>query len=100
MPTRPIPERRHSKRAALKDRAGLIVKRGRQVHRIPCLILDHSQDGFRIGGTFHLKRGEYVELILDELNSDTVECRVIWVGAPASKQAGEAGLRIKFGAAH
>ena len=96
MPTRPIPERRRSKRTALKDRASLIVRRGRQAQRIPCLILDHSQEGFKIGGTFRLKRGELVELILDELTSDTVECRVMWVGTPASSQGGEAGLRIKI----
>ena len=99
MPTRPIPERRRSKRTALKNRASLIVKAGRQAHRIPCLILDHSQQGFKIGGTFHLKRGQLVELILDELTSDTVQCRVMWVGTPASSQGGEAGLRIRIGSA-
>jgi len=95
VPTRPIPERRRSKRTVLKSRASLIIKRGQQAHRVPCLILDQSQDGFRIGGTFRLKRGEHVELIVDELTSDTVKCRVMWVGSPASKQGGEAGLRIK-----
>ena len=99
MPTRHIPERRRSKRTALKNRASLIVKAGRQAHRIPCLILDHSQEGFKIGGTFHIKRGQLVELILDELTSDAVECRVMWVGGAATKQGGEAGLRIRIGSA-
>ena len=99
MPIRSFPERRRLKRTALKKRAGLIVKHGRQAQRIPCLILDNSQDGFKIGGTSRLKRGQLVELILDEHASDTVLCRVMWVGRPGSKQGGEAGLRIKAGSA-
>jgi hypothetical protein len=97
VPSRPIPERRRLKRAALKKRASLIVKLGRQAQRIPCLVLDNSQHGFKIGGTSRLKRGQFVELILDEHSSDTVLCRVMWVGKPGSKQGGEAGLQIKVG---
>jgi hypothetical protein len=95
MPSRSIPERQRLKRTALKKRASLIVKHGRQAQRIPCLVLDHSQDGFKIGGASRLKRGQSVELILDEDTSDTVVCRVMWVGKPGSKQGGEAGLQIK-----
>ena len=95
MRSRPISERRRLKRTALKKRASLIVKRGRQAQRIPCLVLDDSQHGFRIVGACRLKRGQFVELILDEHTSDTVPCRVMWVGKPGSKQGSEAGLRIK-----
>jgi hypothetical protein len=94
--SRPSPQRRRLKRTALKKRASLIVKHGRQAQRIPCLILDNSQDGFKIGGTSRLKRGQFVELILDEYTSNTVLCRVMWVGRPGSKQGGEAGLQIKI----
>ena len=94
MRTGPIPERRRSKRTALKKCASLIVEYGRQAQRIPCLILDSSQDGFRIGGASRLKRGQLVELISDEHTSTTVACRVMWVGRPGSKHGGEAGLRI------
>ena len=94
-PSRSIPERRRLKRAALKKRASLIVKYGRQAQRIPCLVLDTSQDGFKIGGASRLKQGQFVELILDEDTSDTVLCRVMWVGKPGSEQGGEAGLQIK-----
>lgn len=97
MRSRSIPERRRLKRTALKKRASLIVKHGRQAQRIPCLVLDNSLDGFKIGGASRLKRGQFVELILDEHTSDTVLCRVTWVGKPGSKQGGEAGLRIKTG---
>jgi hypothetical protein len=80
------------KRTALKKRASLVVKRRRQDERIPCLILDSSQGGFKIGGTFRLKRGQVVELILDD-SLGGVLCSVMWVAKPGSKQAGEAGLQ-------
>jgi hypothetical protein len=83
------------KRTALKKRASLIVKHGRQAQRIPCLILDDSQNGFKIVGASSLKQGQFVDLILDEHTSDTLRCRVMWVGKPGSKQGGEAGLQIK-----
>jgi hypothetical protein len=95
MPSRSAPERRRLKRSALKKRASLIVKHGQQAQRIPCLLLDNSQDGFKIGGAPRLKRGESVELILDEDSSDTVPCRVMWVGRQGSKEGGEAGLQIR-----
>jgi hypothetical protein len=93
--SRPISERRRLKRTALKKRASLIVKHGRQAQRIPCLILDDSQSGFKIVGASSLKQGQFVDLILDEHTSDTLRCRVMWVGKPGSKQGGEAGLQIK-----
>ncbi len=97
MRSRPISERRRLKRTALKMRASLIVKHGRQSERIPCLVLDDSQHGFKIVGASRLKQGQFVELILDEHTSTTVTCRVMWVGKPGSKQGGEAGLQIKVG---
>lgn len=95
MRSRPISERRRLKRTALKKRASLIVKHGRQAHRIPCLVLDDSKHGFKIVGASGIKQGQLVELILDEHTSDTVLCRVVWVGKPGSKHGGEAGLQIK-----
>ena len=95
MPKRPIDERRRAKRTAQKKCASLIVKHGQQAQRIPCLILDHSLDGFKIGGASRLKRGQSVELILDEYTSNTVLCRVMWVGKPGSQHGGEAGLRVR-----
>ena len=94
MPTLPTRERRGLKRTALKKRASLIVRRGQLAQRMPCLILDNSQDGFKIGGASRLKRGQFVELILDEDSSATVPCTGLWVGKPGSKQGCEAGLQI------
>jgi len=71
--TRSSPDRRRAKRTALKMPASLIVKNGRQAQPIPCLILDNSQTGFKIAGTFILKKGQTVELILDEYSSNTVQ---------------------------
>lgn len=85
MPGQSISERRRLKRTALKKLASLIVKHGWQAQRIPCLVLDNSEGGFKIGGASRLKRGQFVELILDEHASDTVLCRVMWVGKPGSK---------------
>ena len=93
MPTFPIPEGRRLKRAAVKKRASLVVNLGRQEERIPCLILDRSQNGFRLRQTFRLKRGQVVEVILDEDPLDAVKCTVIWVGKPGSKHEGEVGLQ-------
>lgn len=95
MHRRSISERRRLKRTTLRKRASLIVKHGRQAHRIPCLVLDDSQHGFKIVGASGLKQGQLVELILDEHASTTVPCRVMWVGEPGSKQGSEAGLQIR-----
>ena len=93
MRTPPIAEGRRSKRTAMKKRASLVVKHGRQHERIPCLILDSSQDGFRLRGTARLRRGQVVEVILDEDPFNVLHYSVIWVGKPKSKNEGEVGLR-------
>jgi hypothetical protein len=92
VPTHDSSERRRSTRTAVKKRASLIVEHGRQAQRMPCLILDSSEHGFKIGGAPRLKRGERVELILGEHASGTLPCRVMWVGRE-SRPGGEAGLR-------
>jgi hypothetical protein len=88
----PIPDGRRLMRVALKRRASLVAKLGRQETRIPCLILDSSQVGFRLRGTVRLRRGQVVEVILDENPLDQVRCSVVWVGEPGSQHEGEAGL--------
>jgi hypothetical protein len=32
----------------------------------PCLIVDRSEEGFRLRGNFSLKRGQLIELVLDD----------------------------------
>jgi hypothetical protein len=60
------------------------------------MILDLSQEGIRITGTSRLKRGEVVEVCVDEHNS-AMRCMVMWAGKPGSTQQGEAGLQILRG---
>ena len=93
MPTFHSPEGRRLKRTAVKKRASLVVKHGRQHERIPCLVLDSSPDGFRLRGTARLRRRQVVEVILDEDPFNVLHCSVIWVGKPGSKHEGEVGLQ-------
>ncbi len=60
--------------------------------RLPCLILDSSKDGFRVGGVHNLRRGQVVELVLGESSHSSARCRVVWIGKPGTERAGEAGL--------
>ncbi len=60
----------------------------------PCLIVDRSQEGFRLRGNFRLRRGQLVELVVDD-PVDSVRCEVIWIGRAVSGQAGEAGLQAR-----
>ena len=62
----------------------------------PCLIIDRSQEGFRLRGNFSLERGQIVELIADD-PVDSVRCEDIWIGKAGSKEAGEAGLQVRSG---
>ena len=88
------PESRRSKRVPLKERASLIVvnRKGR-VERLPCIALDRSQGGFRVRLSFKLRRGQVVEVSLDEDPGNPVQCSMVWVGKPGSKQEGEVGLK-------
>ena len=93
MPSLPVPGGRSSKRIATKARASLIIASAGSHKRLPCLVLDTSKEGFRLRGTFHLRRGQVVEIILDEEPLSAVRCSVVWVGKPGTKQEGEAGLQ-------
>jgi PilZ domain len=92
MPTSPVPEGRRLKRIAARKRASLVINLERNPKRVPCLVVDVSERGFRLHGSFRLRRGQAVELILDEEPLSAMRCSVVWIGKPDSKQAGEAGL--------
>jgi hypothetical protein len=93
MPSLPVPSGRSSQRSSSKTRASLITGLKTNPKRCPCLVLDSSKDGFRLRGSFHLHRGQVVEIILDDDPGSPVRCSVIWVGRPGSKHEGEAGLQ-------
>ena len=89
----PVPQRRRSKRVVLKRRASLVINVDRKPKRLPCLVLDSSKEGFRLRGSFDLRRGQMVELILDEEMPSPERCSVVWVGKAGSKQENEIGLQ-------
>lgn len=89
----PVIKARRSKRVVSKRRASLVINLDRKPKRLPCLVLDSSEGGFRLCGSFDLRRGQVVELTLDEETPRPERCSVVWVGKAGSKQDGEVGLR-------
>ena len=93
VPSLPVPGGRSSKRTLGKTRASVIVTSYVSQKRMPCLVLDSSKDGFRLRGTFHLRRGQVVEVILEDEPLNSVRCSVVWIGKAGTKQEGEVGLQ-------
>ena len=92
MPTFTAHKTGSSKRVATRKGASVVVNLGAVPQRVPCLIVDRSPEGFRLRGSFRLRRGQLVEVILGgELGS--IRCTVVWVGKPGSKEEGEVGLQ-------
>src|SRR5260370_16604451 len=87
--TSPVPEGRRSKRIIAKKRASLVINLQRNQTRIPCLVVDSTEKGFRLHGHFHLRRGQMVELALDEDPLSAVPCIAAWVANPATNPHGE-----------
>ena len=92
MPGFSVPQGRHSRRAVSKTSASLVVNLDRNPKRLPCLVIDSSKEGFRLRGSFDLRRGQVVELILREDMPAPERCKVVWVGKAGSKSEGELGL--------
>ena len=89
----PVPERRYLKRSPRKQRASLVVNLEQNQKRFPCLVVDSSEQGFRLRGSLRLRRGQVVEIILDEDPFNAIRCNVVWVGKSGSKHEGEVGLQ-------
>ena len=87
------PGGRRSKRIVTKERASLVTNIGGSQKMLPCLVVNKSQEGFRLRGNFKLKRGQLVEIVLHDEPFESVRCEVMWTGEAGSKQAGEAGLQ-------
>jgi len=92
MPSFPVPHGRHSARVMSKKPARLVINLGGVQKMFPCLIVDRSQKGFRLRGSFKLRHGQLVELVVDD-PVDSVPCEVIWVGRAGSQQEGQAGVQ-------
>ena len=87
-----FPQGRQLQRIAARKRASLVVNLERNQMRVPCLVVDFSKCGYRLHGSFRLRRKQVVELVLDEDPLSVVRCSVVWIGKPGSKHEGEAGL--------
>jgi hypothetical protein len=85
---------RTSPRVNAKHRASLVINLERNQKRVPCLVVDSSKHGFRLRGIPLLRRGQLVELILEENLHVSQRCRVVWVGKAGSKEAGDVGLEV------
>ena len=86
-------ERRRFGRDPAHKRANVVSNRWGRKERFPCLVIDRSAEGFRLSGVFHIKRGESIEIILDDDPLSAVACTVVWVGRAGTKQEGEVGLQ-------
>jgi hypothetical protein len=56
--------------------------------------VDISQNGCRLEGTGAVTEGQLVRLLPWESTETAIAGRVVWVGEPASKLAGEAGIEF------
>ena len=87
-------DHRRSKGVITKNPDSPIVNCKGHAKRRPCLIVDKSPGGFRLRAAISkLRRGQVVEVILGEDPSKSVQCSVVSIGKPGSKQEGEAGLQ-------
>jgi hypothetical protein len=82
-----IPQSRRSTRLISIRRASLVINLDGRAKRLPSLVVDFSKEGYRLRGGFDLRRGQVVEVILDEEMPNPERCRVVWVG-----KAGEVGV--------
>ncbi|PYT60772.1 MAG: hypothetical protein DMG35_10550 [Acidobacteria bacterium] len=93
MPSFPVLQGRRATRVMSKRPASLVINLDRNPKRVPCLVLDSSKEGFRVRGSFHLRRGQVVELMLNGDFPTPERYRVVWVGRIGSKMEGEVGLQ-------
>jgi hypothetical protein len=92
MPSVPIPAGRRSKRIATNQRASLVINTGGNQTTLPCLIVDKSQEGFRLRSSFRLRRGQLVEIMVDDRPAEPTRCEVMWIGKTRSGHEWEVGL--------
>jgi len=89
----PSPDGRRSKRVMLKGRASLVVNLDatRKASPVSSSIPRRKVTGY---AGFHLRRGQFIEIVFDPEPFRSVRCRVVWVGKAGSKQEAEAGLEM------
>jgi hypothetical protein len=87
-------KRRRSQRVIAKKRASLVINLASNLKRLPCLVVDSSKEGFRLRANLRVRRGEMVEVIIEDHEQVCERCNVVWVGKPETKQDGEVGVEI------
>src|SRR5258708_17177681 len=88
MPSSTIHGRGRSNRIVTKKCASLVITLSGVQKMFACLIVDRSQEGFRLRGNFRLRRGPLLELLLDDA-VDSLPVGGIWVGQPEAQKVGE-----------
>lgn len=68
MPSFPVPPKPWLEACDVEEARQLGHQSGPQLKRLPCLVLDSSKDGFR------LRRGQVVEIALDEDPLTSLRC--------------------------
>ncbi len=98
MPTLRAPDSRRSERIVRTRRGSIVANLRGRPERFPCLIVDSSQNGFRLRGYFSkLRRGQTVEVIPEDDPFNAVSCSVVWIGTRGSKQEGQIGVHAEKG---
>jgi hypothetical protein len=91
--TSPHPVQRRSERRIAKIAIVVFVEKESEREGCDAFTVDVSELGARIQAGVSLIPGQMVEVVPVN-GSDPVPARVVWVGAPASEQEGQAGLEF------
>jgi PilZ domain len=92
MPDATATNRRQSERRAVAKSFVLFVDSDRDKIANNAFAIDLSSLGTRIRSTVKLVPGQLVTIVPKEGSEQAISSRVIWVGAPGSQRAGEAGI--------
>ena len=87
-------QQRRSERHPIQLALVLLQITGEGEIRNEGVTVDISQHGCRIEGVASLSEGQLIQLLPWESPGAAIAGRVVWVGEPASKMAGEAGIEF------
>lgn len=70
----------------------MVVNVASKQKRLPCLVVESSNEGYRVRASLPLRRGQTIELVFEEDWTLAACCNVVWVGKAGTKHEGEIGL--------
>jgi hypothetical protein len=88
------PAQRVSERHPLRLALVLLADSDQGETRNEAFTVDVSQHGCRVEGAALLSKGQLVRLLPWDTPDGAMAGRVVWVGEPATKMAGEAGIEF------